>query len=382
MSPPTQKAAEIDERSVAHDMDSVSEEMQQVRVAASALLNKAESASSVTDLATAVEKAAGALKLAAEMGKTRTELAKVNEEISKLKRENETSAKREGSERMRDYVALLTPLVTIITLAATLVAQNWQFLRSENDKREEALDARWNDAVKTISASGALSPGVIALQPFLRSTKYGEQAREVALNLLSSSSDPDFFTSLFSTALLPAGWDNLDRILRFARSLGARQNPLLVKTFDADKYINDLSRLTKDERSTYDYVNTVSPTVTAQVGSVLKTARPPGTHIDLSSAYFSTGDWQGIDFQDANLEGALLVNLDLQNAELKGVTKFTSADFANTAWWEVKSINKPFLDYLLAKYPVRPNNSYGPNNETVTQEAYDAATSRLKSQLK
>jgi hypothetical protein len=291
MSPPTQKAAEIDERAIAHDMDSVSEQMQQVRVAASALLDKAGSASSVTDLATAVEKAAGALKLAAEMGKTRTELAKVNEEISKLKRENETFAKRERSERMRDYVALLTPLVTIITLAATLIAQNWQFLRSENDKREEALDARWNDAVKTISASGALSPGVIALQPFLRSTKYGEQAKEVALNLLSSSSDPAFFTSLFGTALLPAGWDNLDRLLRLDRALWARQIPLASKTYDAAKFLNDEARLTKDERSTFDYVTTVIPTITAEIGSVLKTARPPGTHIDLSSTYLTNFGW-------------------------------------------------------------------------------------------
>lgn len=382
MSPPTQKAAEIDERAIAHDIDSVSEQMQQVRVAASALLDKAESASSVTDLATAVEKAAGALKLAAEMGKTRTELAKVNEEISKLKRENETSAKRERSERMRDYVALLTPLVTIITLAATLIAQNWQFLRSENDKREEALDAQWNDAVKAISASGALSPGVIALQPFLRSTKYGEQAREVAVNLLSSSSDPGFFRSLFSTALLPAGWDNLDRILRFDRALEAREMPLIIKTWDADKYQNDESRLTKDERSAYDYVIAVVPTITAQVGSVLKTPRPPGTQIDLSSAYFALANWQGIDFQDANLDGAYFTNMDLQNAELKGVTKFTSAVFSATAWWEVKSINKPFLDYLMAKYALEPRLIYGPNREIITREAYDAAISRLESQLK
>src|ERR1700751_892709 len=367
MSPPTQKAAEIDERAIAHDIDSVSEQMQQVRVAASALLDKAESASSVTDLATAEEKAAGALKLAAEMGKTRTELAKVNEEISKLKRENETSAKRERSEQMRDYVALLTPLVTIITLAATLIAQNWQFLRSENDKREEALDARWNDAVKTISASGALSPGVIALQPFLRSTKYGEQAREVALNLLSSSSDPGFFTSLFSTALLPAGWDNLDRILRLDRALGARQNPLLVKTWDPNKMQNDLSRLTKDERSTYDYVRTVTATITAQIGSGLKTPSPPGTHIDLSSAYLDAGDWQGVDFQDANFNGAQMYHMDLHNAELKGVKKFASIITSGTAWWEVKSINEPFLDYLMASFPLTPGIFYGPNHETPTQ---------------
>ncbi len=32
-------------------------------------------------------------------------------------------------------------MVAILTLAATLAFQTWQFLMSERDKREEALDA-------------------------------------------------------------------------------------------------------------------------------------------------------------------------------------------------------------------------------------------------
>ena len=91
------------------DPDPISEQIKQVRSAASSLLEKAEQGSSVADLAAAVEKATGALKLAAEMER----------------------AQGNRSERVRDYVALLTPLITIIILAATLIAQNWQFLRSE-----------------------------------------------------------------------------------------------------------------------------------------------------------------------------------------------------------------------------------------------------------
>jgi hypothetical protein len=110
------------------DLDSISDQMKQVRAAASSLLDKAEEGSSVTDLAAAVEKAAGALKLAADMEKTRSELAKLANETAKLQHENETAVTLARSGRMRDYVALLTPLVTIVILAATLVAQNWQFL--------------------------------------------------------------------------------------------------------------------------------------------------------------------------------------------------------------------------------------------------------------
>jgi hypothetical protein len=130
--------------SSAHEDDSVSEQMAQVQAAALALLSKAEGAASAADMAAAVEKAAAALKLAAEMGKVRADLAKINEEVARLKRENESAPKRERSERLRDYVALFTPLVTIITLAATLIAQNWQFLRSERNKQEDALNAQRN----------------------------------------------------------------------------------------------------------------------------------------------------------------------------------------------------------------------------------------------
>jgi hypothetical protein len=74
--------------------------------------------------------------------------------------------------------------------------------------------------------------------------------------------------------------------------------------------------------------------------------------------------------------------MDLRSAELKGVTKYASAVFSETAWWEVKSINKPFLEYLVTQYPLRQGTPYGPEREIPTQEAYHAAISRLKSQLK
>jgi len=364
------------------DLESLTSQMKAVREAASLLLDKAQNAASVTEQAAALEKAAGALKLAAEMDKTRTELAKLTQEISKLQHENRTAAGRERSERMRDYVALLTPLITIITLAATLIAQNWQFLRSEQNKREEALDAQWQDAVKTISTSGALSPGVVALQPFLRSPKYGEQAREVAVNLLSRSSDPAFFTSLFGTALTPVTWTNVDRLVRLDRELVARGNPIWTKAWDVAKQENNLKKLTPPERGTYDYIETIAPSITSEVAAVLKTPRITGVVVDLSATYFKNGDWSGINFSDVNLENMNLNRMDVRNAELDGVTRFTGAYFYYTAWWEVKSINRPLLDHLKANNPFRPGTAYGLRDNLVSTAQYEAAIQRLTSQMK
>jgi len=364
------------------DMDSISDQMAKVRAAASSLLGKAENAASVTDLAAAVEKAAAVLKLAAEMDRGRSELAKLTEETSRLKYENETALKREKSERIRDYVALLTPLVTIITLAATLIAQNWQFLRSEKDKREEAQDAQWQDAVKAISASGALSPAVVTLEPFLRSTKYGDRAKDVAVSLLSNSSDQVFFNSLFGPALTPVSWTNIDRLLQLNRALAARGAPVWAKAFDYGKQDDDFKRLTTAELATFNYIDSAATVITSEIGGVLKTQRPSGAPTNFSATFLRNADWSGLNLSGLSLENANLSNLDLQNAELEGVTKFAGVNAAYTAWWEARSINRPLLEHLEGNSKFVPGRAYGPRNEMVKQADYDEAIQRLTAQSK
>ena len=374
--------------SVSGDDESVSDQLRQVRAAALALLGKAETTSSATDMATAVEKAAAALKLAAEIGKAKADLAKLNEEIVGLERANKLAPKRERSERIRDYIAALAPLVAIITLAATLFAQSWQFLRSERSKREDALSARWQDAVKTISTSGALSPAIVSLQPFLRSPEYAAQAREVAINLLANTSDQTFFTTLFGPAFTPISWNNVDDVIRLDRALAARASPIATKSWDGKN--NDVRRLTNEETASYQYIMAVIPTITAQIASVLKTPRPPGKQVDLSATLLKDSDWQGVSLNTVNLEGASFIWINIRNVDLTNLTKFTAANFYGTAWWEAKAINKPLFEYLKASYPYSKGNyPYAPGEqpaglrpEAFNEEAYNAATARLASQLK
>jgi len=374
--------------SLQRDEESVVEQLRQLRAAAFLLLGKAETAGSATDMATAVEKAATALKLATEIGRAHADLVKVNEEVASLKRANELAPKRERSERIRDYVAALAPLVAIITLAATLFAQSWQFVRSERSKREDALNAQWQDAVKTISASGALSPGIVALQPFLRSPQYAAQAREVATNLLANTSDATFFTALFGPAFVPMSWNNLDDVIRLDRALGARVNPIATKSWDGKN--NDMRRLTNDEVASYRYIFAVIPTITAQIGNVLKTPRPPGTQVDLSAALLKDTDWQGVNLDNVNLEAASFAWMNVRNVDLTNVTKFKGASFYGTAWWEAKAINRSFFEHLKASFPYsKENYPFLPGEEppglrpdAFNQAAYDAGIARLASQLK
>src|ERR1017187_3664046 len=291
------------------DLDSISVQMKQVRALAFSLLDRAESGSSLTDLAAAVEKAGGVLKLAAEIEKNRREVDKVTIEISKLRHEQDTAVTRERYERRRGMLQSVAP-VTLITLAATISMQAWIFWRSEQNQNEAAMEARWQDAVKTISATGALSPGVIALQPFLRSTEYRVRATELAINLLTNSSDFVFFRSLFPIALAPEVPANFDRLIRLDQALVARGDPVWNKSWDREKQKVVRTGLSKDENATLDYMDKVLPDITSAVGSILKTARP--AHIDFSATLFNSGNWQGLNFGATNLSNARLHWMNLQ----------------------------------------------------------------------
>jgi hypothetical protein len=353
------------------------DQMDQLRAAASSLLNKAQDGS-VPELASAVEKATGVLKLSSDLEKAQAELRKLTLEERKLQHENETAAKRERSERLKEYVAILTPVVTIVTLAATLIAQNWQFIRAEKDKSEAALDARFEETVKTISETSKLPPGIIALHPFLNSPKYGERAKLTAVQLLANSTDPVFFNDLFGAAFVPVDWSNLEFVLKLDRALSTRGAPLLNKSWDPQTQTNDRQRLTPQEVGVLDYFTSVTPRISAQVGSVLKTPRPGASPVDLSATYFKDADWRGVDLSGNNIENIWLAWLNLKDASLDKITQFGGAVFFHVPWWEAKSVSPELLAYLETNYPCVPGAEYGPNGVKFTAQQCAAALERLR----
>jgi uncharacterized protein YjbI with pentapeptide repeats/S1-C subfamily serine protease len=189
------------------------------------------------------------------------------------------------------------------------------------------------------------------------------------VTLLLNSSDPAYFKTLFDKEFVPVTWSNVDSVLRLDRGLLARVWPGLWE--------NHPSRLSHDDRETYYYVENAMPLITSQIGALLEMERPPGFPLNLSSTYFTSGDWSDTNFGEANLEGIWVQYMDLGNAELKGIKRFKGVRLQNTAWWEVKSISKELFDYLKESFPFKPNERYGPNQKIVSQQEYDAAVRRL-----
>jgi Pentapeptide repeats (8 copies) len=342
------------------------------------LLDKAQGAT-VSELASAVEKATGAMKLSSDLEKSQAELRKLALEETKLGYENATAEKRQRSESLKDYVALLAPFVTVLTLAATLIVGGWEFRQTEKDKAAAAEDAQWADAIKVISQSSKLSPGVIALNPFLKSPRYATLARETAVQLLANSSDRALFTDLYGAAFVPVGWDNLAQVIRLDKALKARGSPLWEKTYDRTTDTNDPKKLTPEEKEIVEYVNVALSEICSQVGSVLK-GRPSGTALDLSGARFWSCDWSGADLSGANIDGLELASVDLRGASLGYIVHFENTYFYNVPWWEAKNISPKLLEYLEhdPDCEYKESKTYGPRGDKVSQQQYAAAMARLR----
>lgn len=357
------------------------DQMEALQAAAASLLKKAQDAT-VPELASAVKKATGVLRLSSDMEKSKAEARKLALEESTIRHEIDTAAKRERSARLKDYVSLLTPIVSIVALAATVFLQTWQFTQSEKSKREAAEDARWEDAVKTISQTGKLSPGVIALNPFLKSPKYLDLARSTAIQLLANSSDQAFFNDLFGAAFVPVGWNNLDQVVKLGRALTTRGIPLWTKSYDAKTDTNDVTRLDPQEREVYRYLDSALPTITGHVAAVLKEQRPSGSSLDLSATQFNGSDWGGADLRGANIENIRLAWVDVRLANLDKITRFHGAYLYHVAWWEAKKISPELREYLEKDSTSRynPNARYGPKRSMYTEPEYTAALDRLKQQ--
>jgi Pentapeptide repeats (8 copies) len=303
------------------------DELQQLRSSASTLLTKALEGSSLPDLASAVEKATAVERLVADLETSRAALRKAELEETKLRHENETATSREHSERLKGYVTLFAPLITVITLAVTLLFQNRQVVMSENDKVEAALDTQWQDAQKTISQATQLPIALVTLQPFLTMPKYRDRARLTAVQLAINGTDPQFLDDLLGIAFVPPNWNTFDDLLKIDRGVYSRGYPLYDRTYDEQSQKNLIEKLSPNELATFNYVQGTLPKLSVQIGSVLMLKRPDNFQPDLSKSEFKEADWSGVNLSGAVIENVRFQSMNLKNANLGHITKFTDATF-------------------------------------------------------
>src|SRR5262249_45368406 len=150
-------------------------------------------------------------------------------------------------DRFSKLASLLVPIVSIATLAGTLMVQTWQFSVSEKNKREAELNTRWESTVRLVSESAKLTPTVIALQPFLNSPEFGDRARLTVIQLLTNTTDEAFFDSLFDTTFIPGDWNSMSYMIKLDRAIGIKVMKLNSKMVDYETNTYDVRKLTPEE---------------------------------------------------------------------------------------------------------------------------------------
>lgn len=338
------------------------------RVAAS--LTESENAETVA-------KAAELLKCVSEIENQRAETRKMEDEVQNLEKHKKIND-------IKEFIALLGPLITTFVLAGTLALQSYQFSRTERDKAAEAQrqadaaeDVSWGDGIKLLTSSSPLSPAAVLLKRFAKSPRYAEQARLIAVDLLLKTSDPSLFKSLFGSAFVPVEWESLPQVIETDRQLYQKANPLLVKAWDFETKTQHIERLTQDEKRQLDYLNLELDYICGTVAILLKSQRAPSQALDFHSTALWDTDLQGADLSGADITGCNLQSLNLKGANLGSITRFEGSVFAGSAWWEASQVSRPLRAYLEKNFPNDPARTYA-GDRKFTDLEYTAELQRLK----
>jgi hypothetical protein len=331
------------------------------------------------------KEAAELLKLAAEIDNQRASTRRAELDARKVESDMAQAEHHRKAGDRKDYITTLAPVFTTVVLAGTLILQSYQFVRQEQDKQAEARrqadaaeDARWGDALRTLSQSDKLSPSAVVLKGFAGSAKYGPLARQSGVQLLLRTDDSTVFRDVFVSIFEPLNWDNLPQVLEIDRILYSQYDALLLKALGYPKELSfDINRLDKDETVRYQRVGAELDFILSKMVPVLKgPPRPKGMPLDLQNVGLVNGDLQGTDLSGANITHANFSNANLKGANLSGITEFINSQFSGSSWWEAAQMSPELLEHLTKEFSPKSTNIYV--NGPVTEQHYQAQLARLQ----
>lgn len=364
--------------------------------AAALLLARVQPETSTADMAVAVDKATAALRFAADIEMNSLVREKVDHEIEKLKGENATMLDRLRSDSRRNFIIAITPILAMVTFSIAQLLQNQQFNNRQIFDRDQiaikqktemdaALDADLKKFAESLLSGGELSPGSIAaLQKSLDSPVHRELARDYFVAILKKTTDPKLVEYLFDRAFPSignatfdsSGRANFQRLVDLSRELIKKTHPIWVKLINHNSHPNGSEGLSPTDESQINYTYAASRRVSSAIGRLLA-LRPRNLPVDISKTYIYSADWQDVNLEGVNIAGMLIVQTNLKNANLAGVTDFANISVQKTAWWEAKSFNSKLFDHLKTTYPYNPSERYGPDSKSVSQSDYDEAVKKI-----
>ena len=308
-------------------------------------------------------------------------VCKVVAEAQKSAAEATTQRSVVHQEGLKNWAQLLVPLLSVLTLAVTIVTQTLQ----QRDQQRSRDDAAWRSTIEEFKSSaghnsplGGLAPQV-KLKPFLKSPVYGEQANQLARLVLPRMVDLDAFKDLFESV----EWDNLDQMAGVSRSLSATYDEIRTRSSkipDSDSAppqpvpSNQLSRnvtpLTgvtslpnpsqayrppdvstlKEELQHYqDTIFDEERYVCGRLGEAWRsrTLEWKDRRPNFERTWLPNCDLSGLDFGKGNLNNASFQNINLENAKLGRLVQVDNVSIVNSAWWKAADISPTLLQHLI-----------------------------------
>jgi uncharacterized protein YjbI with pentapeptide repeats len=311
----------------------------------------------------------------------------------KAKAETQKLLQPWGAESGWKVLVDLTPFLSFVIVALGFVFNSYQTRVADKEKREEAIrqqkadeekaareqraaeEKRWSDAITIIQKTEDFSPAAAILSTFLTGS-YAKLARETAASVMLTAKKFDNFSDLFNTFVEPVKWENLDQVLGLLRSVSITVTPLLNKAWVNDAW--DFSSLTPAELDSYNLLTQERTFLGAKVAAVLRQPRPSLDPIDLSGIGLSLINLAGADLRNS-IAPFTWNRVNLDGADLRGMTNVENTWVYNTAWWHAGHIDGPFLKLLIQRYPYKAGQlSNTPRG--ISAEDYETNVARLKAQ--
>jgi hypothetical protein len=330
------------------------------------------------------ERAAALIKTIEEIEGERANTIKILEETKEIS----LRRKEEARSRSKELFGIVTPFVTTLVLAGTLIFQGITFRASERDKTAEsqrqidlAEKARWTEALKLLSEAEKRSPAAALLRSFTTSP-YREYAQKETFTLLKGrESDPSGFKELFDSTLLPADRDSLPDILQLNRELFEQENPLLLKQWDFQTKTADRTKLNDTDQQNLNRLQAEIAETTSAIVPVLTSVRPAKTELNLRSVDLFGVDLSASDLSGADIEASSFSYVLFDNANLDHITSFNTSTFQGSPWWHAARISPELLNYMKDNYPFDPQRTdYKKSRMQLSESDYQDSLKRLTQQ--
>ena len=325
-----------------------------------------------------IDRAVVLLKTASEIEQARETTLKLLAERQQLEQDLESSKLK----NWKDFAINMTPFLTTLILAGTLIFQIRQAKVAESEKRKEnatkaelAEKARFTNAMEMIQKAENVSPAATLINTFT-TPPFRMQARQMAMTLLLRAKTFSQFKDLFTSVMDPVAYVDLPGIVRLLQESKMAYDKIARKAWDSQSSSTKPDMLNAEERSEFDRRSSEMDFLSQKLAPLLKQSRTAEEAPDLRSTYICDVDLTGADLGGANISNTSWDRVILKGCNMSGITEFQDCAFFNSAWWNASSMSKPLVEYLRSNYPYRSNqNSSGPTIGSATE--YEQNVARL-----